>query len=425
MLASARAHQPIPSAVIASKRDDAHCCPDATDQATTHLLPADGIELSVITTMAGLLAIEAEWNTLFATCARDIHVFQSFNWIWHWANHFLPQEGDEQKPNGLYIVTGRRGDQLVLVCPFVRNRRWGLSSLSFAGEPMSQYGDVLLDERHGGRDLLAQAWSFIAKNSGADVFTFRKVRADSNFAPFLARSAAIVTQREIAPFLDLTSAPDPDSYEQRYSTKARKNRRRLLRRLEERGPTSVNQITGGHDGANMAALAVSLKRAWLKDRGLVSPAMAMQATRAFFTAVGASAERPVGTVITYLTSRGEVTAIEVSFDCKGRRAVHVIVYALKFERLSVGQILMERSVRNAITDGQHVYDLMAPGDAYKLDWADGSVDVLDWAHGLTQRGRAFARFYLGFARGRLKGAVNAASGILRHVTKPRTKTDPS
>lgn len=427
MLASARAHQGIPHAATAPERHDARNCADVAAPADmTHLRPASAeIELSVVTTRAGLQALETEWNTLFRECARDIHVFQSFNWIWHWANHFLRQAGDLHSSSGLYIVTGRRGGRLVLICPLVRNRRWGITSLSFAGEPVSQYGDVLLDEQRGGQELLAQAWSFIAHNSGADVLMLRKVRADSNLASFLAHSQAMVTEREIAPFLDLASAPDPVSYEQRYSSKARKNRRRLLRRLEERGPASVNVHTGGQDGADMAALAVSLKRAWLKHRGLISPALAKPATRAFFAAVGANSERPVGAVITHLSSRGELAAIEVSFDCKGRRAVHIIVYALKFERLSVGQILMERSVRNAITSGQRVYDLMAPGDAYKLDWADGSVDVVDWAHALTPRGRAFARFYLGYARGKLKSAVKAASGIMRQVTNRDTKTDPT
>jgi hypothetical protein len=39
------------------------------------------------------------------------------------------------------------------------------------------------------------------------------------------------------------------------------------------------------------------------------------------------------------------------FDCKGRRAAHIIVYALKFERASVGQLLIEQSVRTAMRDG--------------------------------------------------------------------------
>jgi hypothetical protein len=38
--------------------------------------------------------------------------------------------------------------------------------------------------------------------------------------------------------------------------------------------------------------------------------------------------------------------------------------------------------------------MLSPGDAYKLDWADGSVEVLDRARGISPRGRAFANTYL-------------------------------
>lgn len=386
---------------------------------TTHFAEDAGIELSVITSLAGLEALEPEWNSLFAACGRDIHVFQTFNWIWHWTCHFLPARRDADADCGLFIVTARRNGRLVLVCPFVRQRRAGLTTLGFAGDPVSQYGDALLDEAHGGRAALARAWTFVMERSGADAFSFRKVRGDSNIASFLADTGCFVTERDIAPYLDLTSAPDYQTYEKRYSTKARKNRRRLLKRLGEYGLTSMMCLTSGARAGELAALAITLKQAWLKHRGLFSRALAHPTTRAFFVAVARGGERPIGTVVKCLETGGETAAIEISFDCKGRRAVHVIVYALKFERASAGQLLMERSVRDAMEEGIGVFDLMAPGDAYKLDWADASVEVLDWAKGLTMRGRIFTKLYLGHTRPKLKIAINATGELMRRVRAGR------
>jgi hypothetical protein len=74
----------------------------------------------------------------------------------------------------------------------------------------------------------------------------------------------------------------------------------------------------------------------VKHRGLVSRALSNPATRNFFASVATAADRPVSAVVTSPETRGKViTALEVVFDCKGRRAVHLIVYALKFERASV------------------------------------------------------------------------------------------
>jgi CelD/BcsL family acetyltransferase involved in cellulose biosynthesis len=103
-------------------------------------------------------------------------------------------------------------------------------------------------------------------------------------------------------------------------------------------------------GQRAGELAVSLKSAWVVHRGLVSSALSNPATRNFFASVVTAADRPVSAVATSLKTRGKVTALEVVFDCKGRRAVHLIVYALKFERASVGQLLIEQSVRTAMRD---------------------------------------------------------------------------
>ena len=373
--------------------------------------PAD-LEFSVVTTRAGLDALEEDWNALFERSARGIHVFQSFNWIWHWANHFLPRPSTAQD-SAIFILTARRNDRLVMVWPMQRRRRAGLVHMCFMGEPVTQYADLLIDDLPDRDQVLDHAWAYLEKNSGADVFAFRKVRADSNVTQLLSRCGAVVTCRQIAPALDLSSAPDFATYETRYTAKARKNRRRLLRRFEERAPAVVQSLTGGKQAGELAELAITLKRAWLKDRGLFSAALSNPATRHFFRDVAQADTHPVGAVITSLESRGEPAAIEIAFDCKQRRAVHVIVYALKYERTGAGQLLMERSLRDAFAKRLDVYDLLAPGDSYKLDWADGSIAVLDYALGTSPLGRTFARYYLGIIRPRLKTALNTTARLWR------------
>jgi hypothetical protein len=46
---------------------------------------------------------------------------------------------------------------------------------------------------------------------------------------------AQVADRQLAPFMELTTAKDFAAFEQQYSAKTRKNLRRLARRLEEKG----------------------------------------------------------------------------------------------------------------------------------------------------------------------------------------------
>lgn len=385
---------------------------------------ASTIEVDAVTTRAGFDALESDWNDLFARAGRSIHVFQTFNWCWHWCNHFL---GPDTAANSarLFVVTARRAGRLVLVWPLVATRTAGLVRLSFLGEPVTQYGDALVDQVDDKAALLDAAWAFIVARSGADAFHFRRVRADADIAPLLVAKQADISERLQAPFLDLTSAPDFATYEQRYSTKARKNRRRLLRRFEERAPATLETLTSGTRARELAELALLLKRAWLKDRGLVSPALADPRTRAFFASVAEAREHPAGCRVTSLETRGEATAIEIAFDCKGRRAVHVIVFALKYERASPGQLLIDRSVRNCFDSGVQVYDLMTPADAYKLDWADDSTEVCDWTLGLTSKGRLYTRLYLARLRPLLKKAINGTTQRLRALRSSNAQQQPT
>lgn len=384
-----------------------------------------GIEFSFVTTRAGFDALEEEWNALFERAARSIHVFQSFNWCWHWCNAFLPKSAQTSARSPLFILTGRRDGRLVLVWPMVRQRHAGLVQVSFLGDPVSQYGDLIIDQLADQDAVLDQAFARVRNEARADVMSFRRVRADSYIAPLLERCGGLVTERLVAPYLDLASAPDFATYEQRYSSKARKNRRRLQRRFEERAPAAHHSATFGIRAGELADLAISLKRVWLKDRGLVSNALADPATRQFFVAVARADMRPVGAVITSLETRGEPAAIEIGFDCKGRRAVHIIVYALKYERASVGQLLIERSIRSCYERGLATYDLLAPGDDYKLDWADGTVEVCDWAIGTTAAGRTFAKLYLAHGRKALKAALTGTMQAMRCLTlsKRPSQTD--
>ncbi|MCB1520327.1 MAG: GNAT family N-acetyltransferase [Hyphomicrobiaceae bacterium] len=374
-----------------------------------------GLAFEVVRSLEALEAIEDEWNELFARAGRSIHVFQTFNWVWHWCRHFIDDRN--RGTPAIHIVIARRQGKLILIWPMVRERVHGLMRLSFLGEPVSQYGDLLIDDIADGARVLDRAWTFVCGDAGADTIHLRKVRRDSNIAPLLASVGARTTETLAAPYLDLTSAPDFAAYEKRYSPKARKNRQRQMRRFESRAPASVGIFTGGRRARELSDTAILMKRAWLKDKGLVSTALGDPRTLAFFADAAEANVRPVGCTVIAFETRGEPAAIEVAFDCKGRRVVHILVYALKFMPLGPGQLLVESSIAASYDRGIEVYDLMSPADAYKLDWADASIEVNDWAIGMTAPGRAYVHVYLGFLRARLKTFAISALRKIRALRR--------
>jgi CelD/BcsL family acetyltransferase involved in cellulose biosynthesis len=376
-----------------------------------HLLPsaaapaAQPVTLDLVTTRAGFEALEGPWNALFARAGRDTQVFQTYNWLWHWTNHFLPAPG--MPGPELSIVTARAGDRLVMVWPLVLDRVGPVKRLSWMGEPVSQYGDVLIDDVPDASALLRAAWDFVIERTGAGVLQLRKVREDSAIAPLLAEMGAAVTTELKAPYLNLASAPSFAEYEKRYSSGARRNRKRQRRRLEERGAVALSWHTEGAEAETLTAEAFRLKMLWLHQRGIVSPALADPRTARFFTDATRAETHPAGCHVLSLSCGGRPVALEIGVRAKGRTAIHVIAYDLDFEKTGAGSLLMEDSIRRACDDGLATFDLLAPGDGYKLEWADDAVTVRDWAAPVSLLGHAYATVYLGFVRTALKRGLDA------------------
>lgn len=422
----------MPSMFRAMSADPLHA--DGRDRSPPSNLAAcaaDRLTVQVARTRAEFDALEADWNDLFERAGRSTQAFQAFNWLWHWANHFLdPVAPGRAAPRetALAIVTVRRGGRLVLVWPLVQERTAGLKCLTWMGMPVCQYGDILLDARGeqgaDGHHLIATAWTFIRRTLRPDVVRLRKVRSDAAIAPFLARIGALTSEHQSAPFLDLSSATDFDSYEQRYSSKARKNRRRQSRRLEEQGPVRFEVHHGGPNARRLATQAVALKRDWLSARGLVSPALLDDRTSAFIADVAEATSHPTGCRVSALSAAGTPSAIDIAFACKGRMLVHVIVYNPAFEKAGAGNLLLEASARDAKAAGFSTFDLLAPGDAYKMEWADGAVAVADHAIPVSVAGRAYTALYLGYLRGRLKSAVRRLPKSLRRTFAAALRTTP-
>ena len=385
-------------------------------------VPQNGTEASrcifaFVRDRAGFDALEADWNTLFERAAPSHQLFQAFNWLWHWCNHYLDDETE------LAILTGRIDGKLVMAWPMVKVKAAGITELTWMGDPMSQYGDALIDRIPGAEDILRRAWGEIAGTSGADIVKLRKVRKDARINFLLEELNGDITERLVAPYLDLGSAPDFAEYEKRYSSGSRRNRKRLFRRLDEQGKIKLEEFEGGSRARDLVSTAIALKRRWLQSRGLFSKAYGDDRITRFFSDAAEGSVKPCGCRLAVLSSAGQPVAIEIAVRCKERTALHIIVYDLDFEKSGAGILLLEQSLRNAADSGVACYDLLAPGDGYKLDWADGSVEVLDWAMPLSLKGKIYSKVYLGFVRERLK-ACHAAlpAGLRRRLASSLART---
>jgi CelD/BcsL family acetyltransferase involved in cellulose biosynthesis len=395
-------------APLINRSTDARVAPAPTAvgaaPASARTFPASQtLTFAVASTESTLASLERDWDDLFARAGKGTQVFQTFSWNWHWCRHFIWNQHNANER--AVVVTARLAGRLVMVWPLTLLHTGPLRELAWMGEPVSQYGDILADLEAVGQADIAAAWAFTMKELRPDVVRLRRVRADAVIAPHLATLSSLQTVVAEAPHLDLTSAADFAAYEQRYSSKARKNRRRLARRLEEQGTVKYDQMAAQPAAAEAARQAVEMKQSWLRDRGLLSPALADPRFATFMSDVASVTTRTAGMTVNVLSLNNKAVGIQIGVIAKKRLSLHVIVYDLAYEKSGVGVLHLEHAIAQAYEQGLEGIDLLAPKAEYKMDWADGTVAVIDHAVPVSAAGKVYAHVYLGFVREHAKSLV--------------------
>ncbi len=372
---------------------------------------ASPFAFDLVTDVAAFKTLEPEWNALFEAAATSAHVFQTFAWTWHWCRHYLPPHTTSHPA----IVTGRLAGRLVLICPLILERTWGLRQLAWMGDPVSQYGDVLALPEAGTGAAISAALQFAVRATRADVVLLRKVRADATVIPALSSGDARILSTEMAPCLDMRSLDSPEACDQLLAGKTRRNRRRHLRRLADRGPVEMITEASSPAAAVLARDAIAMKRAALEDKGEVARAYADDRFADFFAGIAAGQAPHVACRVSALRANGETAAVQLTLDCGRTRFLHITVYNRAFEKFGAGALLLEHDVRRSFDDGIRTYDLLAPLHPYKAEHANSMVAVHDYAIACTWTGRLYAALYLR-ARPRVKRMLQNLPSPLRRIT---------
>jgi CelD/BcsL family acetyltransferase involved in cellulose biosynthesis len=307
---------------------------------------------------------------------------------------------------------------MVMVWPLIAMRGGGLLQISWMGDPVTQYGDVLVEDCAASPAQLSDAWRHIVDRFKPHVVRLARVRGDAAITPLMRVLGAQVTAQQQAPYLDLSSAANFDAYIERQSSQSRKKRRAAAKRLARIG-SAFSRHAEGREAGRLARTAVEMKRTQLKERGLISPAFADARIDNFFADAADGQGHSPGTLVYALECDGEVAALDILFRCKDRVAAHILTYAAKFQKESVGVRLLEHTMEQAIADGYATVDLLAPADEYKLRWADGTMPVTDWALPVTGKGAAYTNIHLKRVRPMMKSLFGRLPGPVRRFLARR------
>lgn len=284
----------------------------------------------------------------------------------------------------LVLVFRRQGEATSLLALRVE-RLLGTRVAVALTHPIAQYADAV------GAPLAAhdleRAGRLLAER-GVDALLLRKVRADSGLHGALQAAGRSQHAGETALYIDLVGYESFAAYEAAFSSTTRRNRRQRRKKLEaQAGPLSFDVLRGA-DALPAFETALDWKRRWLSERGLSSPVFDGGAWENLLRGTVSSGDAIVFT----LRGGDRLVAVEVGFADESTYVAYLGAFAPEFGSASPGQEQMLRTISWCFDKGFARYDLLAPADDYKRQWArnDTGVAIDDYVMALTTVGRGVA-----------------------------------
>jgi CelD/BcsL family acetyltransferase involved in cellulose biosynthesis len=274
------------------------------------------------------------------------------------------------------IIAISRAGEPVLIAPFVLRRAIGVGVVQWLGEPLAEFGDLLVSDEATRSDVdlvlrTMRGWT------DADLVWLRNVRADGALERLLPARPGERIAADAAPF----ASPDGE----RRSSRGRKRLRAKQARLEALGEVRLEHATGTA-AAHLAAEAVGLKCAWLRERGVFASPLLNPVWRDCLVDLAGADGGHVGRLMV----GDRPIAYEVGFRHRDHYASWMGAFVAEFADCSPGRLLTEAMIDWCRSEGL-VYDLLPPDDPYKREHAAGAMPVAHRLFPLSMRGRLAAR----------------------------------
>jgi CelD/BcsL family acetyltransferase involved in cellulose biosynthesis len=329
-------------------------------------------------------AFRGEWDEL---ALRSRNIFATREWLDLWRRHFAPRRA-------LRIVGCRApAGELVAVLPLFLAGRRPLRVLRFLGRGHGdELGPVCAPEE---RPSAAQALRQTIAGAGCDLFLGDDLPADFDWAGPLG---ATVTARMASPVVRFRTRGWGDFLAGRSS-----NMRQQLGRFERRlaGLGLRYRLTTDADrlDEDLATLFALHRANWRRSRWFVSG-------RRFHSEFAAVALERGWLRLWFLELGGEPAAAWLGYRFAGVESYYQAGRDPKWDRLSVGAVLLAHSVRAALEDGMDEYRFLRGAERFKFRFATDDPGVVSIAAATTALGQA------GLATRQSRRVVRAALGRL-------------
>ena len=371
---------------------------------------AESDRYEIITDIASLRALEADWQDLAARCPT--HRFsESFAWC-------LATWDAVEAPQGarLHAVVARNAGRLVLVWPSVIHRRFLAREAHLLGTSFAEYPSVLVEDGPDADRRIDAAWRLLRATSRCDIMAMHFVLAGSPLHRVLAaeRRARVV---EVIPTFAVAwdEHPSWDSY---LRPRLHRHRRRR-RQLEQQGKLAFEPVDEPAACTALVDWTIGQKLKQLAATGQRGPWLETTAYRDLLAAAARGGSAAGRLVVFALKLDGRPIAAQVTRVDRVRIEMLVTVFDIDYAKFGPGQILTESCLHWAFEQGLE-FDFLGFELPYKVFWANRKRDAFGYRFANSLWGVVYsgARARLGQLKRRVSQGWRRPSNAVPGISSP-------
>ncbi|MCC6586616.1 MAG: GNAT family N-acetyltransferase [Bryobacterales bacterium] len=326
---------------------------------------AAGIVVNELQSLAGLERIERDWYALWQRCS-DATPFQSPQWLLPWMRHMYAG-GD------IFALTLRIEGRLVGLAPLFIHRYWrnfDIRQVSLIGAGISDYLDFLIDPATLPWAAEALLDHLIRHRERWDICDLQELRPNSPLLSAAAPDRIHCAQLPagVCPVLSLPRSMD--ELKAGLASKFRRDLHRAGNHLRTAGHFRFETADAENLDEHLDALFRLHAARWRlrNEQGMLET----ENKRRFHTEVAHAMARAGHLRVHSLRLHGEIVAVVYAFQGHGRTYAYLGGFDPSLSKLSLGGLIMEYSIAQAIEEGSAEFDFLRKREEYKYLW--GAVD---------------------------------------------------
>jgi len=348
----------------------------------------------LVTTRAGFSALRDDWQELESRAGTQFNYFQTFDWNWKWYDHVA-----DPATHQLAILTVRRHGRLALVWPMMIVREAGLRVVKWLSEPHLQYGDVLIEAHDGSQDLLERTWNHLLQLRSYDLVLLNKVLDTANASALLKQHCKTVNNGSVASQLNISGYANSAEFTASLSRKRRRRHVKRRRTLAQQGHELTFHVHHpGPEFVNAVEAALSFKRDWLVNTGLMSQSLFEPETERFLASLSSQKPHDAREIAAELKLDGRTIAVETGFVFKSHYYAYLGAFDWELRNFSPGKVQMHDMVSWCIDNSISHYDLLGTPAAYKSEWSNETIEMQDFCAARSPAAEVYVRLWLGTVR---------------------------